>query len=155
MTLIIAVDPGKKTGWASYDTTANVFASQEAPGDEFIDRVVPWLGPSHAHDRAAAGPVRIVVERFVITAGTMRTSRGDENWSIEQIGILRHHARWAGVAFELQSAGDAKKFSPDDRLRTIGWYTPGRGHANDAARHALLNVARHHHDVLVRLLRSQ
>ena len=34
-------------------------------------------------------------------------------------------------------------FATDDKLRRLGWYKPGKGHANDAARHLLLWFAKH------------
>ena len=147
--IILAVDPGRTTGWATYTPglPSAVPSAEQAIDVEFIDRVIPWIA-----DVATRTPLRIVVERFVISGGTMRKSRGDENWSIEQIGLLRHHARWAGAEFDLQSAGDAKKFATDARLKEIGWWMKGRDHANDALRHLLLNVARHHPEDLDRML---
>ena len=145
---MLGVDPGKTTGWASYDTQALAIAgAAQAPGNEFLDLVIPWVDACKGRD-----DVRIVAERFVITGGTVEMGRTEENWSIEQIGLLRHHARWAGLPFELQGAGDVKKFAPNERLRAIGWYVRGREHANDALRHVLLNVARHHPEVLDQIL---
>lgn len=145
--IVLGVDPGKKTGWAAYDLDRlELTGAAEAPQDEFVDKIVPWL------EASPAGSVTIACERFVITGGTIKKSRGDENWSIEQIGILRQTARRYGHGFKLQNANDAKKFATNDRLRLIGWYVPGRGHANDALRHVLLWLGDHRVDVLERVL---
>lgn len=147
--ILLAVDPGKKTGWASFDTTTMVLSgATEAPANEFLDKIVPWI------DRSAGLVLaRIIVERFVITTETAKKGVGDEHWSIEQMGVLRHHARWAGLEFDgTQTLSNAGKFAPNERLRAVGWYVPGRGHANDALRHLLLNIGRNHQDVLERLL---
>lgn len=146
----LTFDPGKHTGWALYHagpTEYMLMGITEADGYEFLDKVVPYI-------RAMAGrELTVVGERFVISGGTVEKGRTDENWSIEQIGVIRHECRWAGVPFELQSAGDAKKFAKNDRLKEVGWYTPGGGgHHNDAARHMLLCLARHEPETLGRLL---
>jgi hypothetical protein len=146
--IILTADPGKMTGWAAFDTERHeLLGAKQAPGYEFLDQVVPWVDGC-----AGRTDVMVILERFVISGGTVEKGRTDENWSIEQIGVLRHHARWAGIPFELQSAGDAKSIAPNPRLREIGWYVPGRDHANDALRHVILALGRHHVDALNRLL---
>lgn len=128
----MAVDPGKMTGWAVRDmsTLAVVFGQDEFMA--FMHRTWRFLNEQrHVH---------IASERFVISSGTVRKARGDVNWSIETIGMLRWtvaHLTEHEHSFELQNANDAMKFATDARLRTIEWWTPGRGHANDAARHLL------------------
>jgi hypothetical protein len=127
---VLAVDPGLKTGWAML-TDAGVFTAGEEHYELFLDRTERWLTSHHSHGTS----VIVVVERFIITGGTMKKARGDENWSIEQIGVLRYLCRKLGH--------DLEKFAPDARLKIAHWYTPGRGHANDASRHLLLAVGRH------------
>jgi hypothetical protein len=155
--IILAVDPGKMTGWASYDTDRfALHGAWEAPANDFLDGFVRWIDASAPFETAGgvvAPMVRIVVEKFVITTETAKKTQGEEHWSIEQMGVLRHHARWAGMGFDgTQTLSNAGEFAPNQRLRDIGWYVPGKGHANDALRHLLLNIGRHHHDVLERVL---
>lgn len=154
--IILAVDPGKMTGWASYDTDRFMLhGAWEAPANEFLDGIVQWIEVSEPCDsKVVFRPmVRIVVEKFVITTETAKKTQGEEHWSIEQMGVLRHHARWAGMEFDgTQTLSNAGEFAPNKRLRDIGWYVPGKGHANDALRHLLLNIGRHHHDVLEKVL---
>lgn len=138
---ILAVDPGKMTGWATYSCGRAVFGE-----DQFME----------FHRRAEAYllrvPCRVICERFVIGGGTVRVARGDTNWSIETIGVLRYLCDREGAPFELQGAADAKRFGTDSLLRRLRWWTPGSDHARDAARHLALTLARHHPSELDRLL---
>ncbi len=153
--IILTVDPGKTTGWAQFDTSScNPPLAWQSPANEFLDTWVPYID-AWRDSGWSDGGVRVVVEKFIITIETAKKTQGDEHWSIEQMGVLRHHARWAGVQFDGgQTLSNAQKFAPNDRLRQIGWYVPGKGHANDALRHLLLNIGRNHVDVLERLLPS-
>jgi hypothetical protein len=105
--MIIAVDPGKTTGWArlnSYDS----FDSGEQP----LHSTIYFI-----HE-------------------TLKKSR--QTWSTEGIGALRYLTKVFDAEFVLQTPAAAKSFSTNDKLKKIGWYKPGKGHANDAARHLLL-----------------
>lgn len=131
--VIVGVDPGKKTGVAVWDIkTASFIAQWEADPPTYTDWVIGYLQQSQP------GSVLVACERFVISGGTATMGRTDENWSIELIGWTRHAARRGAQVFVLQSVGDAKKFSSNDRLREAGWYPKGKGHAADATRHAIL-----------------
>lgn len=129
---IIAVDPGKMTGFATL--VDGTFQSGQVEFMQFLTNVELFIDLR----------TEVVSERFVISAGTVRKGRGDVNWSIESIGALRFMCQKQAAKFELQNANDAMSFAFDDRLRTIGWWNPGKGHANDAARHMLLYIARHY-----------
>jgi hypothetical protein len=134
--ILVTCDPGKKTGWAALDTSNMAsYTSGEMPFMDFLTWTWGWLPQMHdAH---------IACERFVITGGTVRKSRGDLNWSIESVGVLRFMGAVLNVGFELQNAADAMKFCDDQRLRDVGWwFKGGDGHANDAGRHMLLLIAR-------------
>lgn len=136
--MIVAVDPGKVTGIATY---GEVFTSWQEPTWHAVDRIFGML--EYAAGGGHALPIEaIVCESYVITAATLRKTRG-ENWSLESIGALRWMSNRHGVEFVLQTPADGKRFGTDDKLRKIGWYnpTPG-GHANDAARHLLTYIAR-------------
>ena len=91
-------------------------------------------------------------ESYVITASTLRKTRG-ENWSLESIGALRWMANKHRVEFVLQTPADAKRFADDRKLKAAGWYfpTPG-GHANDAARHLMLYLARNDVELFKRVI---
>jgi hypothetical protein len=80
--------------------------------------------------------VELVIEKFTITNETAKKSRQYDALNI--IGVFRHYSYMSDWPLTLQSPGSAKKLGTDDRLKDLGWYTPGKGHANDAARHLLL-----------------
>lgn len=124
---IVAVDPGKMTGWAMLKL--GEFSSGQTVGSAFLI----WI------DEALQGGLMpsIVCEDFIYTAQTAKKSR--QTWSTESIGVLRFLADKYRVSFTLQPPVDAKKFSTNDKLKQLDWYTPTKGgHANDAARHLLL-----------------
>lgn len=149
-TRILAVDPGRATGWAVLEAGRAYF------GEEIFEEFPGWAD-SFLRSRFDRGcRFLVVAERFVISGGTLTKARGDSNWSIELIGVLRYLARQYGHEFDLQGAGDAKRFGTDRLLRKLGWWTPGSDHARDAARHLALALARRDQaDLDRRLLSSE
>lgn len=141
---ILALDPGKLSGFAWLNTDdLTSFTSWMLPHMEALNDV--W-----AHVEARTVDL-IVCESFIITAQTLKKSRG-ENWSLEQIGATRWMCSLHDIPFELQSPADAKSFVDDRRLSDVGWRKTGPGHDNDAARHLLLAVARYDSGVFKELL---
>ena len=127
---ILALDPGKKTGWAAYDFTTKRFVSGE---DDFITNA----RRVHAIAAELNDELSIVSESFTITVNTAKNTQA--TWSLELIGVYRYLSlAYCREDLTLQAPAAAKRFSSDDRLRAMGWYTPGKGHANDAARHLML-----------------
>lgn len=130
--IVIGMDPGKLTGIAVHDGQ-RITDAWEAPLDTALD----WL----AHRVAQVQPGRLIVasERFIISGGTTRKSRGKINWSIEGNGVARALCRWYYHKYVDQDASAAKNFAPNDALRGADYYVRGcEGHANDAIRHVLL-----------------
>lgn len=124
---IVAIDPGKMTGWAKL--SLGEFMSGQAELYEILE----WVDASISMGLCPT----IVCEDFIYTAATAKKTR--QTWSTEGIGVLRYLARKADVGFHLQAPVDAKKFATNDKLKALDWYTPTKGgHANDAARHLLL-----------------
>lgn len=131
--VIVGVDPGGHTGIATYrsgglvNTPGTEFASTEIDGRfafyDLFDTVV-GLGV----------PLVVVCESYIITGATAAKSQQLDALYI--IGALERQCRKLGHPFHLQPPS-AKAFAPDDKLKALGWYTPGKGHSNDAARHLL------------------
>jgi hypothetical protein len=145
---ILAVDPGKTTGWAFVDTVRkHSFAADQAGMMEFLDMAEHVL---------SKGKVDVVVvEDFVITMKTLKKTQG-ELWSLEQLGILRWLCYVHGVEFARpQTASDGKSFGTDHKLRAAGWFasTTG-GHRNDACRHLLKYLADHELQFFLTLIGS-
>lgn len=130
---IVAMDPGKTTGYVLYDRQDGKFGSYETD----FDQTCKWL-VTHA---GSYGPdLLIVSESFLITQQTAKNTQAP--WSLELIGVARYVARnMTHRDLVLQAPATAKRFSSDERLKMMGWHVPGKGHANDAARHLLLALA--------------
>jgi hypothetical protein len=143
--IIFAVDPGKMTGFARWDN--GHFSSSMLEHMPFLESM--WLVLLMPQNR----PDLVVCESFIITAQTLKKSRG-ENWSLEQIGAIRWMCHTHGVPFKLQTPADAKSFVKNERLKELGWYKPGAGHDNDAARHLLLALARNDPPAFTALMRN-
>ncbi len=133
----MAIDPGLATGVALF--SREPFALIESEEHD-------WIGTARWADtklRELGGEnVDIVLEKFTVTQQTAKNSQ--QLWSVEIIGMLRllSSAHGSG-AITLQSPGDAKKFSTNPRLKSLGtWHVGGEGHANDAIRHGILRLSR-------------
>ncbi len=126
--MIIAIDPGKMTGWARLTTPIH-FSSGEEP----LYNTLHFIHEMMKQDQK---PV-IVCEDFIFTKETLKKSR--QLYSTEGLGALRFLCEEYECDFHIQTPAAAKRFSSDDKLKKIGWYQPGKVHANDAARHLLLH----------------
>lgn len=129
--LVLAIDPGLRTGWVTWARDENqVLAWGEDDEYDFCARVDRWL--------AATGPrVTVVAEAFVITRETAKKSQ--QPYSLYVLGAVRYLSMKHGAEGpRLRSAADAKGFATNDKLRRLGWYRRGAGHATDAHRHLLV-----------------
>jgi hypothetical protein len=134
--IIIAIDPGRTCGLAIYDIAEKTMIGSEV---DFFD-LGDWLNASLHNLKSANVAVLVACERFTIGAATIKRS-ADAHWALEGIGVARYVTTCYGFDFKLQSPSDAKGFATDGHLRKAEWYIPGKGHANDAIRHAVLALA--------------
>lgn len=144
---VLAIDPGKTTGLAwlnQVDGRISLTSSAEANPDEIINMIRPTLAdwkPQEAGDT----PLRIVVERFTITAMTAQKSQ-EASWALRTIGAVEQACRDAEyplLAICWQKPSEAKTSFTNDKLKTLGlWHRGGEGHALDAIRHGALYLAK-------------
>lgn len=129
---ILAVDPGKTTGYVIWNP------EERREGELYVEAFLDL-----AWEQISSGRIDTVVcERFVINARTATLTQAP--WSLEQIGALRFMCQKFDVNFVLQNASEAKKFATDKRLNDYGWPRPqGAGHARDAQRHLLIYLVNH------------
>jgi hypothetical protein len=130
---ILALDPGKTTGWATYNE-----GNFESGQTNFMEtcQLIRDMATWEKTD------LHIVSESFLITMQTVKNTQAP--WSLELIGVARYFAQeLTGQDLTLQMPSAAKRFSSDERLKAFGWHKPGKGHANDAARHLLLFMVSH------------
>lgn len=134
MSLVIAADPGKITGYAFWNGGLDLLESGQMPLFDFLQM-------ADGRITLVSRPT-IVCERFTVTQRTV-TKAGDAHWAMQGIGVLQYFAFARGCDFVLQSPAEAKSFATDDKLKAIGWYkhTTG-GHRNDATRHLLTYLVR-------------
>jgi len=138
---VLAVDPGKMSGIA--------FIARPNDDDPPIINEFPAMKSVKMAEQYLGTNLDFVVcESFIPRPGA-GTWQPD---ALEVIGALRYLCWRCEVPFELQSPADAKRFSTDEKLKKLGWYTPTPdGHANDAQRHLLLGLVRHQEIDLRRL----
>lgn len=128
------MDPGGTTGWVTYDTETREFtAGQEADRLKFCS-----VADAYLHEGVET--TALVVEDFRITVQTAKKSQQPD--ALKIIGALEYLAHLGGCDVYLQTPGDAKRFATDSRLKKAGMWTPGRKHANDAARHLFMWLCR-------------
>jgi hypothetical protein len=125
--LVIWLDPGLKTGVATL-LHGKHFDSGEG--------ILPEIGELlEDYGAVYRGRMALGWEQYVLTSGGGRT--GSAGPPIEVIGV----ARWIGYKMEctmLQPVPSAmRKVATPEMLDRLGWWCPGLGHANDAARHML------------------
>lgn len=125
--LVMWLDPGLTTGWASLEL-GRVFDSNQAPFEDIGAMVTGWaesLGPS----------LWLGWELYNVTQGGGKV--GTPKYSLETIGMLRWicHAHDVTVLKAMPSA--SRKLGDEVKLKKLGWRRPGMVHANDAAMHLL------------------
>jgi hypothetical protein len=131
---ILAIDPGKMSGWAYLDN--NSFSSGQEDFEticEFIEYHTDRQGKKNFE---APQRLRVVTEKFIITIHTGKNSQAP--WSLEVNGVARFFALKNNLVYAEQTASEAKTFASNGMLQALGWYKPGKVHANDAARHLVL-----------------
>jgi hypothetical protein len=130
---ILALDPGKTTGYAWLDSSG-AFGYGEIEGRFAVYSALrQWA--------AAGARPEIVIEEFTVRGETHKMSRQPDPWAI--IGYVEGLCDQHGWSFDTQTPGQAKGFATDDKLRAMGWEaTTKGGHARDAARHLLTYLAR-------------
>lgn len=163
--LIIGVDPGQSTGAFLLD----IYPLLDQLGRSYVvESTNRYQGPPEvvlstletelkaAHDNLVA--ILMAVERYTVMPNAGRMSQ--QPVPLQVIGQLETLARHYDAAFILQAPGDAKKFCTNAQLRQFNLWTtpkmvncPDANDVNDAARHALLALAKTRttaYDVLLR-----
>jgi hypothetical protein len=150
---VIGFDPGNGTGcfgaiiylyeggptWSL--TTHDELESASAVRDWLVNFVERVVETPH---------VLVGIERYVITTRTPKLSR--QPAAMEIIGVVKEVCEVHDLNYHLQMKSEVIKLGSDTKLRKLGWYSSGQGHANDAARHALTALARHDEAVFAALV---
>lgn len=141
--VLVGLDPGGTVGVATYQSGAH-----EALQLPQVD-AVPYLRGflQGCLDRGCT--VHLGMERYVrgSATGHHRTGDGQADEVLAQVLALVDQLCPTPSSREdlltyIQGAGDAKGVCGDPVLRQLGWYRPGKRHANDASRHLGLRMLR-------------
>lgn len=130
--LVVAVDPGVTTGMAGvFGKNDNTFWSGEW---NEIDFYTWW-------DMHGQEVKHVQCEAFTINAATIRKTVVYD--SLYLIGYLRYCSHRDGFTLAFTKPADVMAPFPDAALKRAGMHSPGKGHANDAARHLAHYMVRH------------
>jgi hypothetical protein len=141
--IFIGIDPGETTGYFEYwPDTRGTFRQEYSSSDNILLR----LADAQQYDK-----ITVACERYVISERTVHATRQPK--AQEVIDDVRSLCSTLGIDFSLQCASDAKSMGSNEILKQLGWFARGMRHANDAARHCLLLIARKDVGVLDRLVR--
>lgn len=151
---MIGVDSGDSTGVFALRDAAWIWRYQGKPS-VVLRELDLWL---RCYVSTYPGDdVAIACERF--QASGQRGARTHQPTAQNVIGQVESIAAAYDCHFMLQSPADAKRFFTNERLRRHDLYTcaadvnaPDARDVNDAARHAVLYLAREHATVFERLL---
>lgn len=126
---VLCLDPGETTGWALF-----------YHGD--LSQHGQWrtLAPSTlANDIAAVDAARpldlIVYEEYRVRGNKFKEHVGSEVVTIQHIGAIKVVSSELTIPIVKQTAGMAKGFATDAKLRRWELYQSNKRHANDAIRH--------------------
>lgn len=135
--MILVVDPGTTTGFVVRGARSIVMEGQ-LPGMDLVDWVFEHYHYENHREKKLDG---IVCERMELTARTLKVDQAGVHDGLDVIGALRWLAQWNEWGWHWQTPAQKNRVS-DDRLKELGYYTPGRPHQNDAARHLTLFEAK-------------
>ena len=125
--IILAVDPGLVSGYASWTTTGRYLEAKEIPYQECGQHVHGILEGY----RTSAVDIQLVVERYTMTTG-IKTAQPE---ALKTMGQLELLAQLYDVHLHYYLPATTKKMISNARLKDVGWYRYTRdGHCNDAAR---------------------
>lgn len=129
--LVVWLDPGLTTGMAWWDPRVEIFGSWQYEKGDLLKRI-EYLVQTHE------GQVGIGCEHYIIAG----RSPGNPKPSLEVIGAVEAGAGEGRYCLLPPMPSAARKLGSAVLLRRLGWYKPGKDHANDAAMHLLAYLFR-------------
>lgn len=127
---LLCLDPGETTGWALF------VKGDLADCGQWPTKSPPVLVENIGTLSALHGiPWTLVYEEYRVRGNKFKEHVGSEVVTIQHIGAIKVAADQLDIQLVKQTAGMAKGFATDAKLRRWGLYQPNRRHANDAIRH--------------------
>lgn len=141
---VLSLDPGGTTGYAvmSYDPSEPI--DLLPPNDGWY---VGQLGPHEHHLELEQLLYRHPNATIVCESFEFRQYRQRDNINLmsrEYIGVVKLFGQRRGDLYPVvfQTAGAAKPFVTDEKLKVMGLWVPGQKHARDALRHLVTYLVR-------------
>lgn len=125
--VVMWLDPGLMTGWSMLMYGKDFDSGQ----CQFIDvgELVQQYGRTYQNSMSVGW------ERYIVTSGGART--GTPEPSLETIGMVRWLCYENNVTVLNPVPSAMRMLGSKDKLKTLGWFKPGKQHANDASMHLL------------------
>lgn len=123
---ILAIDPGKTTGFSS---SLGLAWELDLEHRELYDHLRDFHTVQHKI-------VNLVCEAFLY-----RPNQATQYIAAELIGVVKEFSRRYEVHLTMQNPSDKKRWADKD-IKKLGLWLPGKGHAMDAVRHRLQFQAR-------------
>lgn len=128
---ILAIDPGVVTGFSVTPQEGHHHVWETNFGD---------LSPASPHLSLHATLVKVLPDVIVCERFDFRQNKkGVDYTPIEYIGVVHLYCQSTGTPlhFQGQDVKSKKSFWDEKKLRFLGLYNPGLGHAMDALKHRL------------------
>lgn len=130
---VIALDPGGTTGWA-------VWSTPDIIGKNSPEFLVGEIGPEEHHNALFQHLEELHTHNTVVVCESFefRQNRQRDNINLmsrEYIGIVKLFGQQRRCPVVFQTAGLAKTFVTDPKLKAMGLWWTGQRHARDATRH--------------------
>jgi len=124
------LDPGGTTGFSMVSLTPSgyLFSASQVRGTELAAEQVNAVLESHD-----TGTVHVGWERYLVASGGGKA--GDPVPALEVIGAVKWLCHHYGAVVLPAVPASSRLVASVPLLKELGWYTPGRMHANDATRH--------------------
>ena len=130
---VLWVDPGVTSGWFEYDLTLNQVWACQLTFHELVITLDNVL--------VKATDVIVGCERFIITQNSARRPGSVE--AIKAWGAVSAAATRFAIMVDDSQTSSVMTACSDTDLKALGWHFRGMPHANDAARHVFIWLARH------------
>lgn len=132
-TFVVWADPGLLTGLAWYDLENDFHNSWQYNYQDLAAQL------DRLHQMADSRMV-LGYEKFIDTSGGRRTSTPQH--AHRAVQVIEDFARLRQVPMVKPLPSSARVLGQITYVRRLGWYKPGKGHANDASQHLLADVLR-------------
>jgi hypothetical protein len=129
---MIWCDPGKLTGVAWYDSAQEVFGSWQYDYADLKRKLCDFVRPG------LLSRLQIGYERYIQLPG----GYGESEHSTKAIDLIEETAVHYGFKVLAPRPAESRKLGNPEFLKRLGWWLPGKVHANDAAQHLLAHLLR-------------